>query len=132
MKVRDLMTHHVRTVGPSDSVATAYDVMDAEHFRHLPVVDDEGQLIGILSSRDITRATAGSDLPISALREMLKRINVDEVMNTAPETTEAGTALRDAAEMILEYKLGCLPVVEGTQLVGILTESDFVRYVAEG
>lgn len=133
MKVRDLMTENVKTVGPNDTMATVYDLMDAEHFRHLPVVDEDGRLVGILSSRDLFKATvsASSDLPMSAQRQMLESISVEEVMNTAPETIEPSVDLRDAAETLLEYKLGCLPVVEGDNLVGIITEADFVRCVLE-
>ena len=132
MKVRDLMTESVKTVGPNDTLATVYDLMDAEHFRHLPVSDDDGRLVGILSSQDLFRARAGSrELPLSAQREILGSMKVDEIMNTAPETVEPGADLRDAAETLLEYKLGCLPVIEGDSLVGIITEADFVRHVLE-
>lgn len=134
MKVRDLMTEDVKTVGPKDTLSTVYDLMDTERIRHLPVVDEDGALVGIISSRDLVKATYGAstDLPMSAQRQLLDGVFAEQIMNTAPETAEPSTDLREAGEMLLEYKLGCLPVVEGESLVGILTESDFVRCVVEG
>ena len=133
MKVRDLMTENVKTVRANDSLATVYDKLDAEHIRHLPVVDEDRRLVGILSSRDLIRASVSgaTELPMSAQRQVLETMKVDEIMNTAPETTEPGADIRDAGELLLEFKLGCLPVVEGDQLVGIITEADFVRHVLE-
>ena len=132
-KVRDLMTEHVTTVGPQDSLSTVYDMMDTNRIRHLPVVDEDRRLVGILSNRDLIRATVegGSDLTVTAQRQMLNYVRVDEVMNTSPATIEPSADVREAGEMLLEYKLGCLPVVEGEALVGIITESDFVRSVVE-
>src|SRR5262249_34058144 len=73
-----------------------------------------------------------SDLPLSMQRDMLKTISVAEIMTTSVETVEPDTPLSDAAQIMMENKYGCLPVLDGMELVGILTESDFVRFVSDG
>jgi len=93
------------------------------------VVDRDGELVGLVSHRDLARGILGriDDVPIGVEEDILRRRRVGEIMVTEPETVEPDARLRDAAEIMLEDKIGCLPVVEGTRLVGILTEADFVR-----
>ncbi len=130
MQVRDLMTDTVFTLRPHDDLAALYDLMDAKHIRHVPIVDRERDLVGLVTHRDLSRTALGpqEDAPLSLQREMLRRRKVREIMATEVDTIEADEDLRVAAEMLIENKIGCVPVVEGTHLVGILTESDFVRH----
>lgn len=132
--VRDLMTEAPATLAPDDSVAELYDLMDSRHVRHVPVVDAAGELVGLVSHRDLFRCALSDkgDLPLSLQRELLRAIAISGIMTTSIETVEPDTEVADAAQVMLENKFGCLPVLDGTQLVGILTESDFVRFVAEG
>jgi len=97
--------------------------------RHVPVVDREGELVGLVTHRDLARGVLGrtQELPIGVEEDLLRRRRVGEIMVTEPDTIEPETPLREAAEIMLENKIGCLPVTEGTHLVGILTEADFVR-----
>lgn len=131
--VRDLMTEGVATVREGDDLSVIYDLMDSRRIRHVPVLDADGGLVGIVSQRDLLRGALGdaSGLPVSAQRDLLKSTSVDAIMVTEPTTVEPDTPLREAGELLLEHKLGCLLVVEGSELVGILTESDFVRYTVE-
>ncbi len=132
MTVSDLMTRSIVTVGADDNLAHARDVMDTGHFRHLPVVNDDGELEGILSQRDMLRIMAGIErIPYSEQRRTLGATKVAEAMTVEPDTVLADTPLKDAGQVLLENKYGCLPVVEGTTLVGILTEADFVRFALE-
>jgi len=96
-------------------------------------VDEEVELVGLLTHTDLAMAALGSlsDLPLSQERDLLQRRRVREIMITEIETVEPDTPLRDAAQTLFENKIGCLPVVEGSRLVGILTESDFVRRFVE-
>ena len=128
-EVRDLMTDRVFTVGPADDLESLCDLMDAHHVRHVPIVDREGDIVGLVTQRDLARSALGAQefLPLSLQQEILRRRKVREIMATEVETIEPDEGLRVAAEMLLENKIGCLPVVEGEHLVGILTESDFVR-----
>ncbi len=134
-EVRDLMTDHVFTLRPNDDLEALYDLMDAHHIRHVPIVDREGDIVGLVTQRDLTRSALGSQeaLPLSMQQDILRRRKVREIMATEVETVEPDENLKAAAEILLENKIGCLPVVEGEHLVGILTESDFVRrYVEKG
>ena len=132
LKVRDLMTENVYTLSPDDSALAAYDLMDEKHIRHVPIVDD-GDLVGLLSERDLLRYALSNpqELPISAQRELLKGLRLAELMTSVPYTVEPDTDVAEAGRLLLEFKFSSLPVVEGGALVGILTESDFVRWVSE-
>jgi CBS domain-containing protein len=134
IQVRDLMTDPVFTLRPQDDLAALYDLMDARHIRHVPIVDRERDLVGLVTHRDLSRSALGpqEDAPLSLQREMLRRRKVREIMATEVDTIEPDEDLRVAAQMLIENKIGCLPVVEGTHLVGILTESDFVRHYVQG
>ena len=126
--VRDLMTENVYTLAPSDDLGTLHDLMDFRRVRHVPIVQ-EGELVGLVTSLELSRGTLGptEDMPWSAEREQMRRRRVREIMSMEPDTIEPDSSLKEAAEMLLENKIGCLPVVEGLRLVGILTEADFVK-----
>jgi CBS domain-containing membrane protein len=131
--VRDLMTPNPYTLAPRDTLAALYDLMDAHRVRHVPIVDRDGELVGLLTHTDLAMAALGSlsDLPLSQERDLLQRRRIREVMVTEVETIDPEARLAEAAQTLFENKIGCLPVVEGTRLVGILTESDFVRRFVE-
>lgn len=132
LRVRDLMTPNVVTVQSGDSVATAYELMLDHRFRHLVVIDGEGDLVGLLTHRDLLRHSLieRAGLPLSFQNDVMERIRVEEVMTSEVETAEPGQWLQEAALVMYENKYGCLPVVEGSRPVGILTEADFVRFFA--
>jgi CBS domain-containing membrane protein len=130
--VRDLMTTAVKTLRRNDQLSIADDLMRAERIRHLPVLDEEDRLCGVVSQRDLFRGALASALGYGELaqRKLLGTLVVKEVMATEVVTTTKGTPLREAARLMLERKIGCLPVLEGERLVGILTEGDFVKAAA--
>lgn len=132
LRVRDLMTPEVVTVRPDDTIATAYDLMLDHRFRHLVVVDDEGDLVGLLTHRDLLRHSLieRTGVLLSFQKDVMQQIRVEEVMSSEVETIEPGQWLREAALVMYENKYGCLPVTEGSRPVGILTEADFVRFFA--
>jgi CBS domain-containing membrane protein len=127
--VRDLMTPNPYTLAPRDTLASLYDLMDSHRVRHVPIVDSDGELVGLLTHTDLAMTALGSlsDLPLSQERDLLQRRRIREVMVTEVETIDPDAPLAEAAQTLFENKIGCLPVVEGNRLVGILTESDFVR-----
>lgn len=135
LRVRDVMTSEVTTLRRNDRLSLADDVMQLGRIRHMPVVDDEDEsvLVGIVSQRDLFRGSLARALGygVSQQQKLLNMLFVKEVMTNEPITTTPETALRDAAKLMLDRKLGCLPVIEGGKLVGILTESDFVRLVVQ-
>jgi len=134
LRVVDLMTREVATLKQNDKLSVAEDVMRLGRIRHLPVVDDddESKVVGIVSLRDLFRGSLANALGygVRAQQKLLDAIVVKEVMTTKLLTTTPETPLQDAAKLMLERKLGALPVLEKGRLVGILTESDFVGMVA--
>jgi CBS domain-containing membrane protein len=133
LRVRDLMTPDVRVVRPDDSIDTLRELMQEKGIRHVPVVDEEGMLVGLVSERDVLRRAAGleGDVPLSVSRDLSSAVKVSELMTWDPETVESDEAAAAAAAVMLDNKYGCLPVIEQGTLVGILTEADFVRFVAD-
>lgn len=132
IRVADLMTKDVLTINRNDSLATADDVMRLGRIRHLVVVHDDGALAGVLSQRDLFLGGLLKALGYGthAKTTALATLVVKEAMVADPHTTTPGTPIAEAAEVMLKYKIGCLPVLERKKIVGIVTESDFVSYVA--
>jgi CBS domain-containing membrane protein len=132
LRVRDLMTSDVLVVGPDDPVTKIRDLMADRHIRHVPVVDDGQDLVGVVSDRDLLARTLGTDtdLPLSLQAELLDADKVRDVMTWDVETVDVDEDVLTAAQVMLENKYGCLPVLEEGKLAGILTEADFVRFVA--
>ena len=135
MKVRDLMSADVAPVFRNDQLLIADDVMRLGRIRHTPVLDEgTGEVVGILSQRDLFRGALARALGYGehAQQKVLGMLLVKDVMTNDPATIAPDAPLADAARLMLERKIGCLPVVEGGKLVGILTESDFVRLGLRG
>jgi CBS domain-containing protein len=131
MYVGDLMERHVVTLAASDNLSLADDIMRLGRIRHMPVVSGE-RLVGILSQRDLFRFAISSALHLrpAAEREFLRHIVVREAM-TAPVITVAPvTSIRAAVGVMTDKRIGCLPVVDDGRLVGLLSESDCMRYLA--
>ncbi|MFQ5599988.1 MAG: CBS domain-containing protein [Candidatus Krumholzibacteriia bacterium] len=133
MHVRDIMSTPVFAVGHTDSLKVAEDVMEWKHIRHLPVIDEDGHLAGLITHRDLLRACVSSiaEIPQQEQDALLRGIPVREIMHGEVVTVEPESDAREAARTMLEKKIGCLPVVDGGKLVGILTEADFVSYLLE-
>lgn len=131
--VRDLMTEQVFSVQPDEDVEELYNIMADKHVRHVPVVDSEGTLIGIVSHRDLIGSVfLDSDvLPMAEQRDLFKAIKVEEIMHRGADSSSPDDSIDEAGRIMLEGKLGCLPVTEGDKLVGILTEADFVKYLVD-
>jgi CBS domain-containing membrane protein len=130
MLVRDLMEREVVTLEAGDSLDLADDIMRLGRIRHLPIVA-RGQLVGILSQRDLFRAAVSSLLQLhrSAEREWLAHVPVQAVMTAPVVTAEPAMPVRTAAEIMAAKRIGCLPVVEDGKVVGLLSESDCLRYL---
>lgn len=115
MSVADRMTPEPTTVSPQDSLATAKALMDAEQFRELPVLE-QGKLVAILTDRDL-RAHTG----------YWESTRVSAAMKTDPVTTTPDAKVTDAARLLIEHKIGGLPVVRDGKLVGIITATDLLK-----
>jgi CBS domain-containing protein len=133
LRVRDLMSKPVRTLGPNEPVAGADELMRMERIRHLPVLDEAGALCGIVSQRDLFRGALARALgdAESVEAKLLGLLRVKDVMNAPVVTASPDETVAEAAARMVEGKLGCLVVVEDGRMLGILTESDFVRSFAD-
>lgn len=119
--VADAMTVAPLTVKPDDPIEQAEALMRNGRMRHLPVVQG-GKLVGLLTKSDILRRRAEGSSP---------RL-VRDAMETEVVTATAHLPLRRAARLLFDRKFGCLPIVDASHaVVGILTESDFIRFAAE-
>jgi acetoin utilization protein AcuB len=137
MQVKDYMRTQVRTVTPETLVSTAYQLMTlrGSRIRHLPVVTRENVLVGILTDRDV-RWAAASDAPSMAEHELmyvLEKLRVRDIMTQDVATVHDTTPLVEAGQLLLQKKIGCLPVIrDDHRLKGILTVTDLLRaYVGQ-
>jgi CBS domain-containing membrane protein len=128
--VRDLMSSPVITLRVDQTLPAVEDLMLFEHVRHLPVIDDERHVVGLVTHRDLLRAQLSSLTGLTGEQRRARQagIRVDQLMTTAIWTVKPDLRAAIAGEMILGNRIGCLPVVdEDRRLIGIVTERDFVR-----
>jgi CBS domain-containing protein len=129
--VRDVMQTHPVTISASERLSTVEDIMTLGHVRHMPVVQG-GRLVGVLSERDLLRASLSvlADHRDEDRRAFLHVVEIARVMSTPPIVIEPEARIEEAAFIMAEKKIGCLPVLEGGRLVGLVTETDVLRWVA--
>ena len=130
--VRDIMEKEVTTLRRNDSLQLARDIMTLGRVRHFPVIDDD-KVVGVVSQRDLYKASLGSVMKYGekAQHAFLEGISVKEVMSDPPITIAPHASVKEAARLMMEKKIGCLLVLEGPRLVGIITETDMLKLVAE-
>lgn len=123
------MSVKVATLGQGDTLDIADGIMCMGRIRHLPVLD-AGSVVGVVSQRDLFRAALGAALAFGIRRpqELMRSLQIRDVMSAPAVTIEPGAPVQEAARTMAEKKIGCLPVVGDGRLVGILTESDVLRY----
>jgi CBS domain-containing protein len=127
MKVSDIMVKEVATLDVNDELSLANDIMRLGRIRHLPVVDGP-RLVGIISERDLFRSSLAQALGYGtkATRDLMKTLRIKDIMVSQVITIVPGTELREAVQLMVDKKIGCLPVVEGDRLVGLITETDIL------
>jgi CBS domain-containing protein len=127
------MTRDVKTIGPNDPVAAAKGLMDAGGFRHVVVVDEEGAIQGVLSHRDLFFGPLAWSIGQgkAAYEKLLQSSRVKDAMHGDVRTIDAAAPLQEAAAQMREERIGCLPVTSGDRLVGLITEGDLVRLIAD-
>jgi acetoin utilization protein AcuB len=131
LRVSDVMTREVRTLGPNERLSVADELMKQGRFRHVVIVD-EGRVVGVVSRRDIFHGALAWSLGQGrkAYETLLAGSPAKDVMATDVVTVDPGASLAEAARLLREHQIGCLPVVAGDELVGILTEGDFLALLA--
>jgi CBS domain-containing membrane protein len=124
------MTAPVISLFAEQTMPLAEDIMRLKHIRHLPVIDDDGRLAGIVSHRDLLDAHISSLAAVSAdkRRDRQQHVRVRDVMTRDVWTVHPETLASAAGRTLLDHRFGCLPVVDAHGiLVGIITERDFLE-----
>jgi len=129
LQVKDLMSSPVYSLKETDSLHTARELMDLQRIRHIPIVTVDNVFIGLITHRDILAATIShlAELAPETQKEIDVGIPIKEIMRTDITSVEPHTTLKEAAQLLLNHKYGCLPVVQEAELTGIVTEADFLR-----
>ncbi len=130
--VHDWMTLNPITIGPLVTLPEAQRLMRDQKIRRLPVVD-RGRLVGIVTLGDIRGAepSEASTLSIFEAHYLLAKVTIEKIMTWEPITIRPDATIRQAAQLMLEHKIGGLPVVDNDKLVGIITESDVFRVLVQ-
>jgi acetoin utilization protein AcuB len=133
MLVADRMTKHPLTISQDESLSRAHRYMQDQKVRHLPVVDKEGEMVGLVTEDDLLKAEPSGVTLLSVweIHSLLDRVKVKDVMVREVITTTEDMPIEEAAHLMLEHKIGCLPVLREGTLVGIITESDIFRTFME-
>lgn len=127
MTVDDMMTRHPITMRVEESLLMAKTLMQNHAIRHLPIIDENNVLMGIISQRDVLRAQDSClQRQTSQCDQELAQIGASEVMKKDIMSVNPQAGLRDAAMYMQKHKIGCLPVLSNECLVGIITDTDFV------
>ncbi len=129
MKIAEIMTGSVVTLSPDQKLREAIQLFRTRRIRHLPVVDAESRLVGIVTDRDVKQATPSlhSGVDQDGYERILDETRIDQVMTREPTTISPDAPLKAAARIFIGDKVGALPVVEDGRLVGIVTSIDLLR-----
>jgi CBS domain-containing membrane protein len=128
--VREIMMGSPVTLKPDDTLDLANDVIALGRIRHIPVIED-GRLVGLLSERDLIGAAASQifGLKQKSKSALLKSVLIKDVMKKRVITVKPETPIKEAAHLLAEKKIGCVPVLSDGSLVGLVTTTDILRYV---
>ena len=131
IRVRDIMQTSFVTVSAGDTLSTVEDIMTLGGVRHMPVVRG-GSLVGVVSERDLLRASLSNltEFGHEERRAFLQVVEITRVMSAPPIIVSPDAEIEQAARLLAEKRIGCLPVVEEGKLVGLLTETDVLRCIA--
>jgi CBS domain-containing protein len=131
MRVRDLMTAKPITVDPKTPMLEARQRMVEKRIRHLVVVEN-ARVVGIVTDRDIrlNLPSPATSLSVWEINYLLAQLTVGGVMSASVIVVDPDRPVAEAARIMMDHKIGALPVVDEGRLVGIITESDFVRAMA--
>jgi acetoin utilization protein AcuB len=134
MLVKHRMTQKPFTVTIDTSLKEALELLERHPFRHLPVVDADGNLKGIVTKRSLllSSPTSATTLSVFEVDYILSHTKIGQVMSSPAIAVEPDLPLEEAARMMIDHRIGCLPVVEGEKLVGIISDTDIFRVFVEG
>lgn len=124
----EIMTENPFTLGPENSLKQAVELMSQEKIRHIPIVNHEHQLLGLVTLSDVLASRESKLFVITQEREaeFTDSVRLDEIMTRNVAWVDPHAGIKEAALYLQRHKYGCLPVVERGKLVGIVTDSDFI------
>jgi acetoin utilization protein AcuB len=133
MFVGERMTHHPVTILESASVDESLHLMRERKVRRLPVLDEWGKMVGIVSEKDLLHAapSPATSLSVYEMHYLLSKLTVKQVMTGPVITVTLDTPLEEAARIMADQKIGGLPVLDKDELVGIITETDIFKILIE-
>ena len=127
LTVSEIMTREPYTLGPDSNLAEARQLMAEHHIRHIPVLSNDGSLVGLVSQRDVLAAEDSSVVSSQQAIDATDRyVALSSVMTAPVQTVDERDSLRGTAMILQKSKVGCLPVLRDGELVGIITDTDFV------
>lgn len=126
IKVEEMMTRSPHTLLRSHNLADAKSMMEALDIRHIPIIDADRKLLGVVSQRDVLSAQESSLQKLPENQSYTLNTPLFDVMKTSVMSVSPQAGLKESAIYMQKHKVGCLPVVEKGELVGIITDSDFV------
>jgi CBS domain-containing protein len=128
MQVREIMSKDIEVVDRNDNLRSVEERMATKQLRHLPVLE-EGEVVGMVTQRDLFKAAMSSTMGYGekAQQAYLQSVRVKEIMVYPVVTVTPETSVAEAADTMMQRGIGCLPVVEKEQLVGIVTKTDLLR-----
>lgn len=132
VSVAEVMQDSPVVIRPEEGLDVASQLMFENNIRHLPVVDKRGEIQGVISDRDLLCVflTDRSWITEEDVKKSWSLQRVSSIMTKTPETATPEMTLQEAGTIMLDNKISCLPVVEGSHLVGIITDTDFVKFVS--
>ena len=130
MQVREIMATDIEVVDRNDNLRTVEERMATKQLRHLPVLE-QGEVVGMVTQRDLFKAAMSSAMGYGekAQQAYLQSVRVKEIMVYPVVTVSPDTSVAAAADIIINKGIGCLPVVDVTKLVGMVTKTDLLRYL---
>lgn len=132
MLVQDFMTKNPITIEPDATFPQAISVIRKQKIRHLPVAE-KGRLIGIVVEKDLlsNQPSPATTLSVYEIYSLLEALRVRQIMTRPVITVEGDCPIEEAARIMVEHKISCLPIMDGEKLVGIITETDVFKVLVE-
>ncbi len=131
MQVHECMTVNPITISPKTTYAQASRLLRLKKLHALLVVDKEGELVGIITEKNLLDILPVAVLGVHTISDFLSAITVEEAMTTRVITVQEDYPLEEAARILIDHKIGSLPVMRGDQLVGLITKSDIFLAMTE-
>jgi acetoin utilization protein AcuB len=134
MLVKDRMTPKPVTIRTDTNLKEALDLVRSSPFRHLPVLDENDKLVGIVTEKSLVYAspTPSTTLSVFEVDYILSRTKVGQIIQGTVITVGPDLPIEEAARLMIDHRFGCLPVVEDDKLIGIISDTDIFRVFVEG